>query len=168
MLVQQHQEPVFRLVYLLLGDADDAQDVAQETFIRAYRYLDGYDDARPLRPWLMGIAANQARNRRRAFGRYIYHLKRLARLAIDDGLDPESEVSRSANAQALWAAVRRLAITDQEIIYLRYFLELSVDETAETLNIAPGTVKSRLYRALGRLRTQPETRLLRGEVAHDE
>jgi RNA polymerase sigma-70 factor (ECF subfamily) len=52
----------------------------------------------------------------------------------------------------LWQAVRRLNSVDQEVIYLRYFLELSVAETAETINIAPGTVKSRLSRALERLR----------------
>ncbi|MBL8160974.1 MAG: RNA polymerase sigma factor [Anaerolineae bacterium] len=151
-LMRGHQEAVFRLAYLMLGSAADAEDVAQETFIRAYRYLPHYDPARPWRPWLLGIAANLARNRRRSFGRYWFHLKRLARLDVEASIDPENAVSEQHSAQVLWDAVRRLSSSDQEVIYLRYFLELSIDETAATLNIAPGTVKSRLSRALGRLR----------------
>lgn len=151
-LVQQHQEAVFRLAYLLVGDASEAEDVAQETFIRAYRHLDRFDAARSLRPWLLGITANLARNRRRSLGRYVHHLTRLVRLTPPEFIDPEQETARRADAHALWQAVRRMERGDQEIIYLRYFLELSVGETAETLGIAEGTVKSRLSRALERLR----------------
>jgi RNA polymerase sigma-70 factor (ECF subfamily) len=151
-LIQQHQQAVFRLAYLMLGESRDAEDVAQEAFIRAFRHLNHYDPARPLMPWLLGITANLARNRRRAWGRYLHHIGRLARLVPEEMADPESEVARNTNAQALWQAVQRLETTDQEIIYLRYFLELSVEETAATLNIASGTVKSRLSRALDRLR----------------
>jgi RNA polymerase sigma-70 factor (ECF subfamily) len=68
-LVAQHQEGVFRLAYLLLSDADEAKDVAQEAFIRAFRSLDRFDPTRPMRPWLLQITANLARNRRRAIGR---------------------------------------------------------------------------------------------------
>ena len=60
-LVGQQQEAVFRLAYLLLGDADEAQDVAQEAFIRAFRALHRFDPARPLRPWLLSITANLVR-----------------------------------------------------------------------------------------------------------
>jgi RNA polymerase sigma-70 factor (ECF subfamily) len=152
LIIQLHQQPVFRLAYLMLGDAGDAEDVAQEVFIRAFRYLDGYDPTRPLMPWLLGITANRARNRRRAVGRYLHHIGRLARLASEETTDPESEAAQNTDAQALWLAVRRLSASDQEIIYLRYFLALSVEETAVTLDIATGTVKSRLARALERLR----------------
>lgn len=151
-MVQLHQQRVFRLAYLMLGNAGDAEDVAQEAFIRAFRHLDHYDPTRPLLPWLLGITANLARNRRRALGRYLYHIGRLARLVPEDTTDPESEAAQNNDAQTLWLAVRRLNATDQEIIYLRYFLDLSVEETATALAIAPGTVKSRLSRALERLR----------------
>ena len=147
-LVSQHQEAVFRLAYLFLGSADDAEDVAQEVFIRAYQSLVRFDDARPLRPWLLAITANAARNRRRAFGRYAAVLKRL--IVPEPSVAAEAE--RELEAQALWQAVRRLSAADQEVIYLRYFLELSVDEAAQALEVAPGTVKSRLSRALDRLR----------------
>jgi RNA polymerase sigma-70 factor (ECF subfamily) len=70
-LVLAHQEAVFRLAYLLRGDPDDAEDIAQETFQRAWSYLRRFDPARPLRPWLLSIASNLASNRRRSAGRYL-------------------------------------------------------------------------------------------------
>lgn len=151
-IMQEQQEAVFRLAYLLLGDAGDAEDVAQEVFIRAYRYIQSFDASRPLRPWLLGITANLARNRRRSLGRYVHHLTRAARLIPQETIDPEQETSQRAEAAALWKAVQRLNHDDQEIIYLRYFMEFTVEEAADALNIASGTVKSRLSRALERLR----------------
>jgi len=152
-LVSQHQEGVFRLAYLLLGDADEARDVAQEAFIRAFQALDRFEAGRPLRPWLLQIAANLARNRQRAAGRYLAALKRwLQREPEAVGPSPQDEHLQQQEAQRLWQAVRRLSQADQEIIYLRYFLELSVAETAEAAGLAQGTVKSRLSRALERLR----------------
>jgi RNA polymerase sigma-70 factor, ECF subfamily len=153
-LVRQHQEAVFRLAYLLLGDPGDADDVAQETFIHALQALARFDTTRPIRPWLMSITRNLASNRRRAMGRYVAALQRAVRLA-PDAILPKTE--HSEEAQELWQTVRRLDRNDQEIIYLRYFLEMSEAETAETLGIAHGTVKSRLHRALGRLRAVMET-----------
>jgi RNA polymerase sigma-70 factor (ECF subfamily) len=149
-LVRDHQEAVFRLAFLLNGNADDAQDVAQETFIRAFRALDHFDPDRSLKPWLLQIATNLSRNRRRSWRRYLQAVQRIGRLAPSSA-EPDHNIQRW-EAQTLWQAIRRLRPMDQEIIYLRYFLELSEEETSATLHIAPGTVKSRLHRALNRLR----------------
>ena len=152
-LVRRHQEPVFRFAYLQLGDADEAEDAAQETFIRASQALDRFDLARPLRPWLLRIAANLARNRRRSLGRYLAALRRLAPPeAGAAGRLVEESSTRRLEAEALWQAVRRLNPTEQQVIYLRYFLNLSIEELAQAMEVAPGTIKSRLHRALGRLR----------------
>lgn len=145
-IVADHRQSVFRLAYLTLGDPDEAEDVAQEVFIRATRYLHRFDEARPLRPWLLRIASNLARNRLRSIGRYWQALRRAGREA-----EPQPEFDLDA-ARLLWRAVRRLGSDDQQCIYLRYFLEMSEREMAETLQVAPGTVKSRLHRALRRLR----------------
>ncbi|MBV6451507.1 MAG: ECF RNA polymerase sigma factor SigW [Anaerolineales bacterium] len=151
-LVLAHQQAVFRLAYLLLGDADDAEDIAQETFLRAWNHLKRFDATRPLRPWLLSIASNLSRNRRRSAGRYLAALTRAFReQPKETPLDETSAQNTEANE--LWRAVQRLEMSDQQIIYLRYFLELSVIETAETLQVAEGTVKSRLSRALEKLRT---------------
>lgn len=148
-LVQQHQTAVFRLAYLLLGNAEDAQDVAQEVFVRAWRALERFEPNRPLQPWLLEITRNQCSNWRRSLGRYLAALTRWRQtqsFAATEMRLPE------AAAAALWQSVRQLSQADQEVIYLRCFLELSVEECAQTLGIAPGTVKSRLSRALARLR----------------
>jgi len=152
-LLAENQAPAFRLAYLLLGNADDAEDVTQEAFVRAFRALHRFEAGRPFRPWLLRITANLARNRRRSAGRYLAALERLFRAEPDGrptsgGLDLEQK----EEARALWQAVERLKAADREVIYLRYFLDLPVDETAAVLQVAPGTVKSRLHRAMGRLR----------------
>jgi RNA polymerase sigma-70 factor (ECF subfamily) len=149
-LMRAHQEPVFRLVYLLLGDPDEAEDIAQETFVRAYHALKGFDAERPLRPWLLRIASNLAHNRHRSMGRYLAALTRFARQNPEEikptTLKPEDD------SQALWQAVRQLSKPFQEAIYLRYFLDMSESEMAEAMDVPAGTVKSRLHRALSRLR----------------
>ncbi len=155
-LTRQHQDAVFRLAYLLVGDADDAEDVAQEAFIRAYRALGRFDTTRPLRPWLLSITANLARNRLRSVGRYLNALNRALRAEPEKVINVPEASQQKIEAQALWQAVRQLGEADQHVIYLRYFLEMSEAETAEALSIAPGTVKSRLHRALGRLRSVVE------------
>ena len=150
-LVEIHQEAVFRLAYLLLGDPDDAKDIAQEAFLRAWRHLRRFDTTRPLRPWLLSIAANLARNRRRSAGRYLTALMRSFREEpVMERIEDRS--ARDLQARELWKAVQRLNVLDQQIVYLRYFLELPVAETAEILHVPEGTVKSRLSRALEKLR----------------
>lgn len=152
-LVGAHQAAVFRLAYLFLGDADEAADVAQDAFLRAQRALDRFDTARPLRPWLLRITANLARNRLRSAGRYLAALQRLLQAEPRPILRPQAPGGLAADAQALWEAVRRLNPNEQQVIYLRYFLELSEAEMAAALEIPPGTVKSRLHRALRHLRS---------------
>jgi len=150
-LVRAHQEAVFRLLYLLLGDPDDAEDIAQETFLRAWKHLKRFDPSRPIRPWLLSIASNLASNRRRSAGRYFAALTRAFR---NEPLTDTIEEKSVQNLQAgdLWKAIQVLNISDQQILYLRFFLDLSVAETAEVLHVAEGTVKSRLNRALDKLR----------------
>jgi RNA polymerase sigma-70 factor (ECF subfamily) len=151
-LVRAHQEAVFRFAYLLLGDPDDAEDVAQETFLRAWKYLKRFDTARPLRPWLLSIASNLSSNWRRAAGRYMSALTQAFRNEpVPDTIEEKN--TQRLQADELWKAVQSLSKTDQQVVYLRYFLELPVAETAEVLQVAEGTVKSRLSRALKKLRT---------------
>lgn len=154
--MQDQLPAVFRLAYLLLGDADDAQDVAQEVFIRAYRALDRFDASRPLRPWLLRITSNLAHNQQRSIGRYLGALQRLVWSdpeTMRPTLGPREELGPGPEeAHTLWQAVRRLGRADQEIIYLRYFLDMSEAETARVSQVAVGTVKSRTHRALKRLR----------------
>jgi RNA polymerase sigma-70 factor, ECF subfamily len=151
-LVSEHQEVIFRLAYLILGDADEAQDVAQETFIRAFKSLQRFDESRPLRPWLLRIASNLSRNQRRSWGRYWAALTRFGHADLDRQTMLFEISSNSEETRMLWEAIQRLRKEDQEVIYMRYFLDLSVEEAAEVLKVAPGTVKSRMHRSLERLK----------------
>lgn len=164
-LTRQHQEAVFRLAYLILGDPADAEDVAQETFIRAYRALRAFDPTRPPRPWLLSIATNLARNRLRSVGRYVAALQRFWR----SDASSDTATLNADDSATLWQAVRRLNQTDQDVIYLRFFSALSEAETAEALAVAHGTVKSRLHRALERLRLviEKDYPSLRESMLHD-
>lgn len=153
-LVREHQQLVFRLAYLLLGDRDEAEDVAQETFVRAFRAVDRFDASRPLRPWLLSIATNLTRNRRRDAARYLTALKRLVQARPEQTTNDGPDLLEREDAEALWRSVRRLRRSDQEVVYMRYFLEMSEAETASALGVPAGTVKSRLHRALARLRAE--------------
>jgi RNA polymerase sigma-70 factor (ECF subfamily) len=148
--MRAHQEPVFRIAYLLLGDPDEAEDIAQETFVRAYHALKGFDSERPLQPWLLRIASNLAHNRYRSIGRYLGVLTRFAR-QNPDRIKPTT-IQPENDSQALWQAVRQMAKPFQEVIYLRYFLDMSESEMVDMLEVPAGTVKSRLHRALSKLR----------------
>jgi RNA polymerase sigma-70 factor (ECF subfamily) len=152
-LVQQHQAAAFRLAYLLLGDADEANDVAQEAFVRAFGAFHRFDERRPLRPWLLQIVRNLAANRRRSLRRSLAALQRWWQATPAREEDIEGEAVVNHTWQDLWQAVQQLPVHDQEVIYLRYFLDLSVAEAAATLGVAEGTVKSRSARAVQRLRT---------------
>ena len=158
MLVEEHQAAVFRLAYLMVGNQDDAEDVAQETFIAAYKSLGTFFGDRSIKSWLLAIAANRARNHHRTVGRYWKYVENFARTLGQVTPSAEKISARNENEHNLWSAIRELKDEDQQVIYLRHFLELSVAETALALNIAPGTVKSRLYRALERLKTIVEER----------
>lgn len=154
-LVSSHQQHVFRLAYLVLRDAAEAEDVAQETFVRAFLALDDFDTGRPLRPWLTRIAVNLARNRRRALGRYLNQLRRLLNKEPEAERimkGPEKTVQARWQAHDLWTAVQRLSQIRQEVVYLRYFLAMSEADMAQALEVPPGTVKSRLHRALAELK----------------
>jgi RNA polymerase sigma factor (sigma-70 family) len=152
-LVRLHQQAVFRLAYLHLGDAAEAEDAAQDCLIRAFRSLRSFDEDRPLRPWLLRIVSNLALNRRRSAARYLAALQRAVR---DEPITTDSPVGGTETKQhseELWKAMQKLPGKMQNVLYLRYFLELTIEETAQALEIAEGTVKSQTHRALERLQT---------------
>lgn len=152
-LVRIHQETAFRVAVLITGDPSDAEDAAQEAFIKAYRALGRFRSGAPFRPWLLTIVSNEARNRRRAAGRRSGLAAAVADAApTETPLSPESSVVAAERRDELLLAVQELGEEAHAVISCRYFLGLSEEETAAALNCPKGTVKSRLSRALGRLR----------------
>ena len=155
-IVERYQQVAFRTAYLVVRDADTAEDVAQEGFIRAYRQLARFRIGEPFRPWLLRIVTNLALNEVRARGRRRGMFGRLlpAREASDPG--PARQVEQGEHQRELLEAIGRLGPDDQVVLYLRYFLDLPEQEIATTIGKRPGTVKSRLSRARARLRVVVE------------
>ena len=149
-----YQGIAFRIAYLVVGNAAEAEDAAQDAFVKAYRALHRFRSGEPLRPWLLKIVANEARNRRRASTRRdALTLRATVESSSGEAApSPEAALLEREQRQALVAAVDALPEPQRLVIACRYFLELSEDETAEVLGIRRGTVKSRTARALDRLR----------------
>jgi RNA polymerase sigma-70 factor (ECF subfamily) len=155
-LVRRYQELAFRVAYTIVGSADEAEDAAQEAFLRAYRSLGRFHAGAPFRPWLLTIVANVARTRRTSRARHpTLALSAAADRPSDDSAQsPEAVALAAERRRELLAAVNALRDDDQHVIACRFFLQLSEAETADVLGCARGTVKSRLSRALDRLRRQ--------------
>jgi RNA polymerase sigma-70 factor (ECF subfamily) len=154
--VRQYQEVAFRAAYLLTRDADDAQDVTQDAFIRAYDALGRFDTRRPFRPWLLRIVSNTALNRIKAVKRRNAMVERVQTSAhtVHSASSIEANVLRRERSRRVWQAIARLKLEDQRLVVLRYFLELPEAELAQVFGVAGGTIKSRLHRALRKLREQ--------------
>jgi RNA polymerase sigma factor (sigma-70 family) len=157
-IVQRYQQVAFRTAYVVTGSAADAEDAAQEGFVKAFRALDRFRIGAELRPWLLRIVANEARNRVRSSGRrHQLDLRLTEGFRPGDAVpSPEAVAVASDERRRLLALVNSLGEDDRMIIASRYFLELSGEETAAALGIPEGTVKSRLSRALARLRARVE------------
>jgi len=157
-LVERHQEVAFRIAYLITRSALDAEDATQAGFLKAYAALGRFRTGAPLRPWLLRIVANEARNRRRHERRQARLLPRARTAEPEQRTEPSAEEIVLADethrhvADALW----RLRDQERLAIFTRFFLDLSEAEAALMLGCPAGTVKSRLSRGLAHLRAELE------------
>jgi len=157
-IVQRYQQLAFRTAYVITRSAAEAEEAAQDAFVKAYRALGSFRTGAEPRPWLLRIVANEARNRVRSAGRRQQLELRLAEgfRQGDAAPSPEAAAVEADERRRLIGLVNELEENDREVIASRYFLELSSEETAAALGIPEGTVKSRLSRALSRLRERVE------------
>lgn len=145
-IIHCHQQSVFNVAYRLHGNAQDAEDATQETFIRAYRFLAGFDPQRPMGPWLKRIAVNVC-------------LQRLEKSPIEQILDeemliptdpaigPEKFVEEHALQDRIRIELMRLPPRFRAVIEMRHYQDLSYEEIAATLERPLSDVKSDLFRA---------------------
>ena len=152
-LVVAYQGLAFRTAYLIARNAADAEEAAQDGFVKAFRALGRFRPGAPFRPWLLAIVANEARNRRRSAGRRASLALRAAGEVRpgDAAPSPEAALLAGEGRERLLAAVESLREEERDVVACRYFLELSEQETAAALGLRVGTVKSRTHRALARL-----------------
>jgi RNA polymerase sigma-70 factor (ECF subfamily) len=155
-IVRLHQTIAFRTAWMITRSSADAEEAAQDGFVKAHAALPRFRAGSPFRPWLLAIVANEARNRVRGAGRRARLAQRVAeeRRPDDAVPSPEAALLDSERRERLLAAIDRLPDPAREAVACRYLLELSEEETAAALGCRRGTVKSRVSRALGRLREE--------------
>lgn len=162
LLVQRHQNALFNTAWRVLGNRQDAEDAAQEAFIRAYRAFASFDAARPLAPWLKRVTVNICLNRIEALPEAALSLDEETFDASQPAPGPEMAVEQGELSGQVWSAIQRLSPRYRAAIELRHFQELSYSEMAETLQRPLSDVKSDLFRArkllagwLQAMRTEP-------------
>lgn len=148
LLVETYQRPVYNLCYRMLGNAQDAEDAAQETFMRAYLSLHRYDSSRPFSTWLLSIAAHycidQIRKRR-------VQIVSVEELPVPDLPEPspgmETNLSRKEEQLRIRAVLGALEPTDRAAVVMYYWYDFSYDEICQALSLTMSALKSRLHRA---------------------
>ena len=174
-LVEAYQTHVYNLCYRMLGEAESAEDAAQETFLRAFQHLQRYDHGRPFGTWLLSIAAHYCidRLRRRRFLFTSFDEDEEGReLELPDPAapSPELETVRREQREQMQGFLQELNSVDRAAIVLRYWHDCSEAEIAAALNLTVSAVKSRLHRArreLGGLWQEEGSRTNRARRPHE-
>jgi RNA polymerase sigma-70 factor (ECF subfamily) len=150
-LVETYQKPVYNLCYRMLGEAEAAEDAAQETFLKAYQNLARYDVERSFATWLLSIAAHHCidRLRRKKFSSFSIDEDEEGQTEIPDAFapDPETEAVRKQTRERLQDCLQSLEPTDRAAVVMRYWQDCSEVEIAQALKLTVPAVKSRLHRA---------------------
>ena len=153
-LVRRHQTAALRLAATICGSTEEARDIVQDALVKGYRSLDRYRGEAPVRSWLLRIVANDAKNAVRASVRRLGREERYEALRrMSPPADPVGErVAVDAESAVLLDVLATLDERDREVLACRFVVGLSEPETAATLGVPLGTVKSRTARALSRAR----------------
>ena len=157
-LARRHRRGAFLFALQLLGNRDDAMDVAQDAMLRFFTTLDRFDPRRPVKPWLFQIVRNRVHDlhRRRKVRKHdslddVDEDGQRFELP-DDSVDPERDAARAQLRIRLWQSLGELSDAQREILVLRDYQDLTYAEIAEALDIPIGTVMSRLHGARKKLR----------------
>ena len=165
-LVQRYQRRLFGLALMMVREPTAAEEIAQDTFVRAHAHLDRYDDARPLYPWLAAIAVRLAQNWLQLHGRTVRREGRSLESAPEPGTAAGglSALIAREDSTRLWQAVARLPSGERTAVILYYRDEMAVRDIARALGVTTGTVKTLLFRARRHLRGRLEA----ARVTHQE
>jgi RNA polymerase sigma-70 factor (ECF subfamily) len=153
-IVEAYQTPVYNLAYRMLGNTVEAEDAAQETFIRAYTRLETYDPARKFSSWLLAIASHycvDVLRRRRMNYLSLDDLPPMVELSMPKTTQPEQVVVSQQDAGAVQQLLNALPPAYRTPVILRYWYDMSYREIAETMGVTESTIKTRLHRARAKL-----------------
>lgn len=147
-LVEMYQRAVFNLCYRMLGDAGDAEDAAQETFLRAYKSIRNYDNSRPFPTWLLSIAAHYCIDQIRKTRMSLVSIDEMNGVEISSGdPGPEATLSRAEEQRRIRALLGSLDPVDRAAVVMYYWYDFSYEEIGAALSLTVSAVKSRLHRA---------------------
>jgi RNA polymerase sigma-70 factor (ECF subfamily) len=147
-LVDLYQVPVFNLCFRMLGDSNEAEEAAQETFLRAFLGIKRYDRSKSFSTWLLSIAAHYCIDQLRRRKMTLVPLEALPYEEIADPLpSPESSLNVHEQQQKVRALLNALNPTDRAIVVMYYWQDMSNEQIAQALNLTVSAVKSRLHRA---------------------
>lgn len=148
-LVDRYQNPVYSLCYRMLGNSKDAEDAAQEAFMRAYTHLKKFDQNRPFATWLLAIASHHCIDRIRKRTLPTVSMESLPDEILPDqqATCPETYLRDAEREHFVQNLIAKLKPLDRAAIILRYWHNCSEMEIAESLNLSVSAVKSRLFRA---------------------
>ena len=150
-LVIRYQRPIYNAAFWVLRNAEDANDIAQDVFLKVAERLDDYDPRYKFFSWIYRIAVNASLNMLRRNGRE-ESLDDDAEFAAGDSANPERQFGDAQVAARVRSALMRLSTNDRMVLTLRHFSECSYEEIGEILDLDEKTVKSRLFEARRRMR----------------
>lgn len=166
-IVEAYQKPVYNLCYRMLNNAEDAEDAAQETFLRAYRSINQFDHSRQFSTWLLSIAAHYCIDQIRKNRMTIISLEDQPNQEIPDKLPgPESTLSKREEQDRMRLLLEKLNPTDRASVIMYYWYNYSYNEIAQSLSLSESAVKSRLHRArkeMARLWISQQNKLIPAE-----
>jgi RNA polymerase sigma-70 factor (ECF subfamily) len=153
-LVRRYQNYVYRLCFLVMRNEQDAEDMTQETFIRAFRALPRFEirEGKSFEAWLYRIAVNRCRSRMRRKWYQVLPWPNPAPQIVATSVQPDEEVMRGERRSEILEAVNTLGDKHRLVVVLRYYAGLTNEEIAQALRIPSGTVRSRLHTARQRLK----------------
>jgi RNA polymerase sigma-70 factor, ECF subfamily len=162
-IVRRYQRKVYRVMLLMLKNPDDADNLTQECFLRAYTSMEKFRGDCSVQTWLLRIAVNlvrdHARNRKAGFWKGLLRLDEGGVITVENEpaavtLSPERGMLAREELDAVWRAVDGLSTRQKEVFVLRFAEEMELKEIAEVLNLRTGTVKAQLFRAVTSVREQ--------------
>ncbi len=150
-LFSKYQDYVYNIVYGIVGSVEESRDLTQEVFLQVYRSLPRFRQGSRFATWLYRIAVNRAVDAARGSRRWrflpLLDEPSLATRAADQELEPESVFERKLQSEAIQTVLMRCPLTQREVLVLRYYRGLSLEEIAETLGCTVAAAKVRLHRA---------------------
>jgi RNA polymerase sigma-70 factor (ECF subfamily) len=147
-LVEAYQRPVYNLCYRMLGDPDEAEDAAQETFLRVYQNIKRYDNERPFSTWLLSIAAHLCIDQLRKRRMVLISMDATPYLDPPDRLPgPEASFYLKQDQKRVQSLLKTLSPADRAAVVMYYWYDFSYEEISNSLSLTVSAVKSRLHRA---------------------